>query len=98
MSEAEAGAVAAVHIYAGGRVQGVGFRYFVLKEAAALDLSGTVRNTQDGRVEVWAEGPRSSLEALVQAVESGPSLASVKATEVRWGGATGRHVGFRVEA
>jgi acylphosphatase len=92
------GADVGVHIFVAGRVQGVGFRYFVVHEAERLGARGIVRNMPDRRVEVRAEGTRSSLEALVEAVQSGPTLASVLATDVRWVDATGRFDGFRVEA
>lgn len=94
MSETDVG----VHIFAAGRVQGVGFRYFVVREAERLGVHGMVRNMPDRRVEVYAEGLRNSLEALVEAVQSGPTLASISATDVRWVDATGRFDGFRVEA
>ena len=56
-----------------GRVQGVGFRYFVLDEAARLDLHGFTRNLSDGRsVEVVAEGRRTNLEALLARLRARP--------------------------
>ena len=47
-----------------GRVQGVGYRYFVLRQADAVGLVGHVRNLPDGRVEVVAEGPEQALTGL----------------------------------
>ena len=54
-----------------GRVQGVGFRWFVHREAAALGLKGSVRNTESGHVEVVASGPEEDLKQLRRALERG---------------------------
>jgi len=59
------------HYLVKGRVQGVGFRWFVQREAAELGLRGWVRNTDDGHVEVLAAGSPDQLEALVQALGHG---------------------------
>lgn len=67
-----------------GRVQGVGFRYFVLERARALSLTGYVRNEYDGSVEVVAEGPRRSLEELVDELRVGPRSASVREVVTDW--------------
>lgn len=64
-----------------GRVQGVGFRWFVHRRATALALRGWVRNLPDGRVEVVAAGPRDTLGALDAALRSGPSMAMVRDVE-----------------
>ena len=64
-----------------GRVQGVGYRAFVRREAEALGLSGQVRNLADGRVEVLAAGPRAARDALVQSLARGPLLARVDALQ-----------------
>ncbi len=55
-----------------GRVQGVGFRWFVHREASALGLLGTVRNTEGGAVEVVAAGTPEQLARLRAALERGP--------------------------
>jgi acylphosphatase len=60
-----------------GRVQGVGYRYFVLKQADALGLTGFARNLPGGEVEVVAEGPDDALAQLEGLLEKGPSFASV---------------------
>ncbi len=59
------------HYCVEGRVQGVGFRWFVHREAAALALRGSVRNTGNGAVEVIAAGPPAALEKLRAALERG---------------------------
>lgn len=72
-----------------GRVQGVGFRYHVLRAAATAGLAGWVRNEPDGVVRCVAEGPRADLEALLVAIEAGPSGAVVTRVDVTWGDASG---------
>lgn len=73
-----------VHVVIHGQVQGVGFRYFVAREAGELELGGEVRNRPDGTVEVRAEGPRAALEALVERLARGPRFARVSHQEVTW--------------
>jgi acylphosphatase len=64
-----------------GRVQGVGFRYFVVREARALGLRGWVRNLVDGSVEVQAAGQAGSLGRLEEALRLGPAHARVDRVE-----------------
>ena len=64
-----------------GRVQGVGYRYFVLREAERLGLAGFARNLPDGRVEVVAEGTEEVLGQLEARLRAGPSFASVAAVD-----------------
>ena len=61
-----------LHFLIGGRVQGVGFRWFVQREAAQLDLRGWVRNTEEGEVEVLAAGACDELDRLRRSLERGP--------------------------
>jgi acylphosphatase len=65
-----------------GRVQGVGFRWFVKTEAARLGLSGWTRNTQSGTVEVLAEGEIKALDDLERSLQQGPSASRVSAVQV----------------
>lgn len=67
-----------------GRVQGVGFRFFVLGEARRLGLAGAVWNRPDGAVELNAEGPRAALDTLVTATWQGPALSRVESIEEQW--------------
>lgn len=67
----------AVRYLVSGRVQGVGYRYFVLRQAQALGMSGWVRNLRDGRVEVLAAGSDGALAALEGSLWSGPPYAHV---------------------
>jgi acylphosphatase len=64
-----------------GRVQGVGFRWFVERVAAELGLEGYVRNLDDGRVEVYAAGPAAKLSELAGRLWIGPRLADVRGVE-----------------
>ena len=66
------------HVRISGRVQGVGFRWFVREEARRLGLSGWVTNLPGGEVEVRAGGEGSSLERLRRALEVGPTGAEVQ--------------------
>lgn len=67
-----------------GRVQGVGFRYFVARAARGLGLSGYVRNLPNGTVEVAAAGDRAALESLATLLAKGPPGAAVKSVELDW--------------
>jgi len=68
-----------------GRVQGVGFRWFVRERARALGLTGWVRNRDDGSVEVLALGEEASLRQLRSLLGTGPSGARVSAVEDQQG-------------
>ena len=72
-----------------GDVQGVGFRFFIMRRAHALGLSGWVRNRDDGTVEFVAEGSRPELEQLERAAREGPRMARVTSVEANWSLATG---------
>ena len=65
-----------------GRVQGVGFRWFVEREAQILGIAGGVRNNHDGSVEVLAQGTRDQLSGLHSRLREGPRAARVDAVEV----------------
>jgi acylphosphatase len=73
--------LAALRVRISGRVQGVGFRWFVREEARRLGLSGWVTNLPDGGVEVAAGGEASSLQRLRAALAVGPSGADVAGLE-----------------
>ena len=66
-----------LHFLIQGRVQGVGFRWFVHREASELDLHGWVRNTEDGDVEVVAAGPREDIAEFRSSLRRGPRGARV---------------------
>jgi acylphosphatase len=65
-----------------GRVQGVGFRWFVEREAHLLGIAGWVRNNHDGSVEIQAQGTRDQLSGLHSRLREGPRAARVDAVDV----------------
>lgn len=80
-----------------GRVQGVGFRWWVRRQADLLKLTGWVMNGHDERsVELVAEGPPASLDELERKLNSGPSGARVEAVSVRREPASGEFDGFGI--
>ena len=72
-----------LHVIATGRVQGVGFRYWVQRAARELRISGWVRNCPDGSVEGVIQGPKEDLRALLDVFREGPPHSTV--TEVKTG-------------
>ena len=75
---------AGLHIVVRGVVQGVGFRYFVLRHAQTLNLAGWVRNLYNGNVEIEAEGDRSLLETFISELKVGPGAAHVTDLTLDW--------------
>lgn len=73
-----------LHAIVCGRVQGVGFRYWVLEEAQRLGLKGWVRNLRDGNVELEAQGEEDKLFELERLLWKGPPLARVTDIKVRY--------------
>jgi acylphosphatase len=71
------------HYLVKGRVQGVGFRWYVHGEAARIGLRGWVRNTDDGDVEAVAAGSPEQIEALVVALHKGSRGSRVDAVEIQ---------------
>ncbi|MBI2409110.1 MAG: acylphosphatase [Gemmatimonadetes bacterium] len=72
----------AVRVRVAGRVQRVGFRWFVQRQAEALGLAGSVRNTSDGLVEVIAFGAADQVSRLLDALRQGPPQARVQSVDV----------------
>ncbi|ANF22569.1 acylphosphatase [Thermococcus piezophilus] len=72
------------HIKIYGRVQGVGFRWSMQREARKLGVSGWVKNMPDGTVEAVLEGDLERVEALIGWAHQGPPLARVTRVEVKW--------------
>ncbi len=83
-----------IHLVVHGRVQGVGFRHFVTREARALGLAGTVRNRPDGSVEVEAEGGPGALAEFAAAVRRGPLGSRVEQVVEDVSEGPPRHRGF----
>lgn len=72
----------AVRLMIEGRVQGVGFRAFVAREATARALDGWVRNRRDGRVEAVIAGPHLVVEEMIARCHEGPSFSRVERVHV----------------
>jgi acylphosphatase len=80
-----------------GRVQGVGYRYFVRARALELNLKGFVRNHRNGGVQIEAEGERIDLDAFLDYLRIGPALARVDHVEVSRAPFTGSYEDFLVK-
>ena len=85
-----------LHVLVEGVVQGVGFRYFVEKNAIRLSLTGFTRNLYDGRVEVLAEGEESVLKQFLEIIKQGPSFSRVEKTDTEWKEVSGKYTSFNI--
>jgi acylphosphatase len=85
-----------MQIYYSGRVQGVGFRYTVKTVATGFDLTGTVRNLSDGRVELIAEGAKEELDAFREAIRESGLGHFIQKEEASWGDAQQQFRGFEI--
>jgi acylphosphatase len=87
----------ALHIIVHGRVQGVGFRYFVQNTGDQLGLTGNVCNCADGSVEIVVEGVPKRLEEFTGQVKKGPRLGWVERVEIHEIPPTGNFSSFQIE-
>src|SRR5205085_1202625 len=85
-----------VQNYYSGRVQGVGFRYAVKTQANGFEVTGTVCNLPDGRVELNAEGTREELEAFLQAIRDSEVGRFIRQEQPIWGDAKNDIRGFAI--
>lgn len=85
-----------VRLVAKGRVQGVGFRWFIIQNANKLGLVGYVKNLPDGTVEIEAEGQRGQVEEFIKYVKTGPTFARVTDLSVEWKAYTGNYDSFEI--
>ena len=92
------GAIGRIEATVRGRVQGVGFRYFVVRRATELGLVGWVANRPDGSVHCVAEGDREALERLIALMRQGPTGSIVEAVDAVPLAATGRFERFSVRS
>ena len=87
----------AKHIIVHGRVQGVGFRFYVQHVAERLSLCGNVRNSDDGTVEIVVEGNPRRIAEFISQVEKGPPLSRVSRLDVHDIPAEGNYSVFEIE-
>jgi acylphosphatase len=80
-----------------GLVQGVGFRYFVVRNAQQLGLKGYVKNLYDGSVLTVVEGDRGLIEELFKKLRVGPRSAHVNNSKIEWGEFKNEFSSFEVE-
>jgi acylphosphatase len=87
-----------IYVVISGRVQGVGFRYFVMQMVRVNypNVSGWVKNLSDWKVEVVAEGTTSELENLILSLKKGPPHSKVSDVDVEWCDPRGGLLGFDV--
>jgi acylphosphatase len=79
-----------------GRVQGVGFRYTVRTLATGFEVTGTVRNLPDGRVEVTAEGSRVELDGFREAIQDSELSHFIQQEQAEWSPAKNEFRGFEI--
>jgi len=79
-----------------GHVQGIGFRYAVKHLACGFEVTGTVCNLPDGRVELRAEGDRSELESFLEAIRQSDVGRFIRRELTSWSEATGDFRGFEI--
>ncbi|HKI77725.1 MAG TPA: acylphosphatase [Ignavibacteriaceae bacterium] len=92
MSESEKRA----EILVNGLVQGVGFRYFVYREANSFGLKGFVKNLYTGEVLTIVEGDKFQIENLFNKIKIGPSHASVKNANIEWNASQNEFTHFEI--
>ena len=80
-NELGSAAMPSYRYFVSGRVQGVGYRYFALREAESLGIAGFARNLPDGRVEVIAEGADEPVRRFEARLREGPAFATVTSVE-----------------
>lgn len=83
-------------VFYSGRVQGVGFRYTVKSITTGYEVTGTVRNLDDGRVELIAEGEREELDAFRQAIRESGLGGLIQREEENFGAVLGQFRGFEI--
>jgi acylphosphatase len=85
-----------LNIFYSGRVQGVGFRYTAKTVAAGFEITGTIRNLPDGRVELIAEGAREELEAFRKAIRGAGLAGFIRDENASWSDAQNNYHGFEI--
>ena len=89
-------ALYAAKITVRGKVQDVSFRSFAKRNADLLELRGFVKNVDDNRVEVIAEGNKDNIETLIEALRTGSEKSVVKKVEIEWQPYSGVYTDFKI--
>ena len=79
-----------------GKVQGVGFRYFVLRQAQKLGINGWVSNKSNGDVEAFAQGEKADLEQFIAKVKEGTTFSRVDNVNLEWMNKGVQYFGFEI--
>ena len=85
-----------LHIFYSGRVQGIGFRYTVKSLVSGFEVTGTIRNLSDGRVELVAEGTREELDGFRRAIQDCEVGRFIRNENVGWSDGSGEYRGFEI--
>ena len=85
-----------LHLFYTGHVQGVGFRFTVKQVAAGFEVTGTVRNLPDGRVELTAEGSRKELDGFCKAIQDSELSHFIQQEQAEWSPAKNEFRGFEI--
>ena len=79
-----------------GKVQGVGFHYFVLRQAQELGITGWVSNKSNGDVEAFTQGEKADIEQFIAKVKEGPSFSRVEDVSLNWVNEADQYFGFEI--
>ena len=79
-----------------GKVQGVGFRFFVQQQAQKLGINGWVSNKSNGDVEALAQGEKADLEQFIAKVKEGPTFSRVDNVNLEWMNKGEQYFGFEI--
>ena len=89
--------MANAHVVVSGYVQGVGYRWWVMRKAKEYGLKGYIRNLYNGEVEVEVEGGQPMIIDFIKELEIGPTSASVTGANIQWGKYQGKYKGFEIK-
>ncbi|MHB1315959.1 MAG: acylphosphatase [Christensenellales bacterium] len=85
------------HMIIHGKVQGVGLRYFIWRNASSYGICGWVRNRADGTVELDAQGGETEMAAFIKIIESGSRYSVVESVEAEELPSTGKYEAFHIQ-
>ncbi len=83
-------------IHVRGLVQGVGYRYFINRNAAKYGLCGYVKNLPNGNVDIFVEGDRSLIEEFIKDAKCGPMVSRVTDLQIEWKTFENKYTDFRI--